>query len=111
MQFLAILAIAITAVSAAATGNTGAAPAGGAGSAPAGGAGGAGGFLLFIKVVELLKNKAHLNLEGLHKIINIKASINLGISSTKQKELINEFKIITPVARPIIFTENIPDPY
>lgn len=70
-----------------------------------------GDFLLFIKVVELLKNKAHLNLEGLHKIVNIKASINLGISSTKQKELINEFKIITPVARPIIFTENIPDPY
>ena len=37
-----------------------------------------GDFLLFKEVVELLKNKSHLNIEGLHHIVNIKASINLG---------------------------------
>ena len=31
-------------------------------------------FLLFKKVVELIDNKAHLNIEGLHQIINLKAS-------------------------------------
>jgi LAGLIDADG endonuclease len=33
-------------------------------------------FLLFNQVVELVNNKAHLTIEGLNKIINIKASSN-----------------------------------
>lgn len=66
-----------------------------------------GDFLLFKKVVELVKNKAHLNIEGLHQIINIKASINLGLS----EQLKSEFKNFSPVERPIIITENIPEPY
>jgi hypothetical protein len=65
-----------------------------------------GDFLLFKKVVELINNKAHLNIEGLHQIVNIKASINLGLS----KYLMSEFKQITPVVRPFINTEIIPDP-
>jgi hypothetical protein len=65
-----------------------------------------GYFLLFKKVVELVKNKAHLNIEGLHQIINIKASINLGLS----EQLKSEFKNFSPVERPIIITENIPEP-
>lgn len=37
-------------------------------------------FILFKEIVELMKNKVHLSIEGLKKIINIKASMNLGLS-------------------------------
>lgn len=37
-------------------------------------------FLLFKKAVKLVNNKAHLTVEGLYEIVNIKASINLGLS-------------------------------
>ncbi len=63
-------------------------------------------FILFKQVVELINNKAHLSIEGLHQIINIKASMNLGLSDLLKSEF-NEF---TPVDRPVINTENIPDP-
>jgi hypothetical protein len=63
-------------------------------------------FFLFKRVVELMKNKEHLSIEGLHKIINIKASINFGLSN----KLKSDFSLITPVVRPIILTTNIPDP-
>jgi hypothetical protein len=62
-------------------------------------------FILFEKIVELMNKGAHISLEGLQKIINIKASINLGISET----IISEFEV-NPVKRPIITTTNIPDP-
>lgn len=63
-------------------------------------------FLLFKKVVEIVENKAHLNIEGLHQVINIKASINLGLS----EQLKSEFKNFSSVERPIITTEIIPNP-
>lgn len=63
-------------------------------------------FLLFKEAVVLMNNKAHLTIEGLKKIINIKASVNLGLSDF----LKSEFKEYTPVKRPVISTENIPDP-
>ena len=62
-------------------------------------------FILFKRVVELMKNKEHLSIEGLQKIINIKASMNLGLSDILKSELSK----ITPVERPIIITNNIPD--
>ena len=37
-------------------------------------------YLLFKQVVELMNNKVHLTVEGLNKIVNIKASMNLGLS-------------------------------
>ena len=37
-------------------------------------------FILFNQIVKLINTKAHLTKEGLHQIINIKASLNLGIS-------------------------------
>ena len=37
-------------------------------------------FLLFKQVVNIMVNKDHLSIEGLHQIINIKASMNLGLS-------------------------------
>jgi hypothetical protein len=63
-------------------------------------------FLLFKKIVELMNNKAHISIEGLLKIINIKASMNLGISDIVKTEILN----ITPVERPLILTDKIPNP-
>jgi LAGLIDADG endonuclease len=62
-------------------------------------------FILFKEVVKLMKTKDHLSIEGLKKIINIKASMNLGLSDF----LKSEFNNINPVERQIINTEDIPD--
>ena len=53
-----------------------------------------------------MNDKAHLTLEGLKQIVNIKASMNLGLSDM----LKSEFKGYSPVERPVINSENIPDP-
>jgi hypothetical protein len=63
-------------------------------------------FMLFKEVVNLMNNKAHLSTKGLNQIINIKASMNLGLSDL----LKSEFNDFIPVERQIINTENIPDP-
>ena len=63
-------------------------------------------FILFKQILELMKNKEHLSIEGLQKIINIKASMNSGLSDV----LKSNFKKIIPVERPLILTENITDP-
>jgi hypothetical protein len=62
--------------------------------------------MLFKQVVNLMTNKSHLTIEGLYKIINIKVSMNLGLSDM----LKNEFKEFNSVERPIINTECIPNP-
>lgn len=62
-------------------------------------------FILFKEVIELIRNKNHLTMEGLQQIINIKASMNLGISNF----LKSEFNDVSPVERPIITTEEIYD--
>jgi hypothetical protein len=49
---------------------------------------------------------AHLTLEGLNQIVNIKASMNLGLSDM----LKSEFKEYSPVERPEINSENVLDP-
>ena len=48
----------------------------------------------------------HLTSEGLRKIINIKASLNLGLSEL----LINHFPDVTPVERPTVNLAEITDP-
>jgi len=53
-----------------------------------------------------MSKKAHLTEEGLKEIVNIKASMNLGLSDM----LKTEFKEFIPVERPVINTENIPNP-
>ena len=62
-------------------------------------------FKLFKQVIELMQNKAHLTREGLQKIINIKSSMNLGISDELKFNFINT----VPVKRPTIKPNNIPD--
>jgi LAGLIDADG endonuclease len=63
-------------------------------------------FKLFIQIIELILNKEHLTLEGLQKIINIRASMNFGLSDLQKAEFSN-FK---SVERQIFNTKNIPDP-
>ena len=62
-------------------------------------------FYLFKQVTELMKNKAHLKMEGIKEIVNIKASMNLGLSDELKSNFINAI----PVQRPTIKTTNIPD--
>ena len=62
---------------------------------------------LFKQAVELITNKTHLTEKGLLDIVNIKASMNLGLSD----KLKTEFKGYIPVERPVINRENIPDPF
>ena len=63
-------------------------------------------FLFFEKIIEKTNNNEHLTINGINEIINIKASMNLGISEI----LKSEFKNIQPIERPIISSDIIPDP-
>jgi LAGLIDADG endonuclease len=42
-------------------------------------------YLLFKQAFEMIKNKEHLTIEGLKKIVEIKVSLNLGLSDKIQK--------------------------
>jgi hypothetical protein len=53
-------------------------------------------FKLFAQIVTLVNQKEHLTISGLHKIISLKASMNLGLS----KLLKTAFPDITPAIRP-----------
>ena len=58
-----------------------------------------------------MNNKSHLSLEGLNSIVNIKASINLGLSDFLKFEFNGWWRLpLPPVDRPFINTDNIPDP-
>lgn len=63
-------------------------------------------FEIFTKVVSIIKAKEHLTFEGLQEIVNLKASLNLGLSD-KLKEA---FPDTIPVFRSIIDFNSIPDP-
>jgi hypothetical protein len=56
--------------------------------------------------MEKIKNKEHLTQKGLQEIVNLKASLNLGLSD-KLKE---KFSYTIPIPRPKIKFEGIPDP-
>jgi len=64
-------------------------------------------YELWKQVVEIVKNKEHLTLKGLQKIVAIRASINLGLSD----KLKTAFPEIVPFNRPIISGQKIPNPY
>jgi len=65
-------------------------------------------FILFKRIIEIMKNNGHLTLDGLYQIINIKASMNFGLKNNFKKEF-SQIQI-TPVERQIIITKNIPNP-
>ena len=60
-------------------------------------------LFLFKQVVKLINNKAHLSVEGLNQIVNIKASMNLGLSD----KLKLEFPEYRAVERPVINSDNV----
>lgn len=62
-------------------------------------------FLLFTKIVKLINNNVHLTEDGLQQIINLRASINLGLSDLHK----SKFPNYIPIARPIINYNEIPD--
>lgn len=64
-------------------------------------------YILFKQIVELIQRKEHLTIEGLKKILAIRASLNLGLSD-KLKEAFPE---IVAVKRPLIENKIIPDPF
>lgn len=64
-------------------------------------------FILFKNVVDLMNRKEHLTMDGLLKIVAIKASMNKGLSN----QLKEYFPNLTPVLRPVIKDQEIPDPH
>ena len=72
-------------------------------------------FLLFKMATELILAKTHLTLEGLHKIVAIKAKINTGLSQSPLgvhmplgTTLQKAFPNIIEISRPLIDTSVIP---
>jgi hypothetical protein len=66
----------------------------------------AANLLLFKKIVEIINKKEHLTLEGLQKIINIRSSMNLGLSDLQK----SEFPNYQSIERKLIQTTHISDP-
>ena len=64
-------------------------------------------YLLFKQIVMLMEQGDHLKVEGIQAIINIRASMNLGLSSLQKSKFIN----YNPVPRPIINNTEIPNLY
>jgi len=62
-------------------------------------------YLLFKMVVDLINNKEHLTMEGLRKIVALRASINWGLSN----QLEAAFPNITPAQKPLVQNLPIPD--
>lgn len=65
-----------------------------------------GDYMLFKQIVSIMQLKEHLTLQGLQNIINIKATLNFGLS----KELQLMFPETIPVPRPLNKTCIIPHP-
>jgi hypothetical protein len=63
----------------------------------------AGDLFLFKQAVKLVNEKAHLTVEGLNQIVNIKASMNLGLSDM----LKSEFPSYIPIERPVINSKDV----
>jgi len=63
-----------------------------------------GDYLLFKQILSIIQLKEHLTLQGLQKIINIKATLNFGLS----KELQLMFPETVPVPRSLRETCVIP---
>ncbi len=57
-----------------------------------------GDYVIFKQVYNLVLNNEHLTIEGLHKIIALKASFNLGLS----EKLKLAFPDVIPVVRPLV---------
>ena len=54
-----------------------------------------------------MTSKEHLKMEGLQKIVSIKASLNLGLPEELQKAFSN----LNAIQRPLIVSQNLKSPY
>ena len=63
-------------------------------------------YLLFKMAVDLIKNKQHLTMEGLRKIVAIKASINKGLPLNIKAA----FTDITLIPRPLVVNQKLSGP-
>ena len=63
-------------------------------------------FELFKQAFDLMLNKEHLTIDGLHKILAIKASMNRGLSA----ELKSAFPDAVAVVRPLVKNQIIENP-
>lgn len=63
-------------------------------------------YLLFKQAYEMIKNKEHLTLEGLSKLVGIKASLNNGLPA----QLKEAYPDVEPVKRLNVVNKEIPDP-
>uniref|UniRef100_UPI002001CF69 hypothetical protein n=1 Tax=Exserohilum turcicum TaxID=93612 RepID=UPI002001CF69 len=64
-------------------------------------------YKLFKEIVNLMLNKEHLTLDGLKKVLSLKASLNLGLS----EELKVKFSNIEAVKRPLVLDKDVPSPF
>lgn len=64
-------------------------------------------FELFCMIIDLIEKKEHLNVNGLSKILSIKAAMNKGLSDS----LKIAFPNIIPMSRPSVRDQVIKDPY
>ena len=64
-------------------------------------------FKLFKQAFHLIERQEHLTVEGLCKIVALKASMNRGLTP----KLISEFPDVIPVNRPIVLDKIVPDPH
>lgn len=65
-------------------------------------------FLLFKLAMELIKQKEHINIEGIHKLLEIKTSLNKGLLNS---ELCSSFNNIVPKERSKIQLPEVINPY
>ena len=63
-------------------------------------------YLLFKQAYEMIKNQEHLTLEGLSKLVGIKASLNNGLPA----QLKEVYPDVEPVNRLNVVNKEIPDP-
>jgi len=56
-------------------------------------------FILFKKILDLIKCKEHLTNEGLQKIVNLRASMNNGLSENLKQAFPNTIAVERPIVK------------
>jgi hypothetical protein len=65
-----------------------------------------GDYILFKMVFDLIKSKEHLTIEGLKKIVGIRASVNTGVNDNLKEA----FPKAIPMVRPLVVNKTVPNP-
>ena len=64
-------------------------------------------YILFKQILDLVNLKVHLTKQGLQEIVNLRATLNKGLSL----ELSKAFHETRPVPRPLVNYQDIKEPY